>query len=42
MRSLGQAAYLLQERGVNCEILGHHVEAEEVAVDAGARHGEAV
>lgn len=40
--STWQAAYLLQERGVNCEILGYHIEAEEVAVDAGARHGEAV
>lgn len=40
--SPGQVAYLLQERRVNCQILGHHIEAEEVPVDAGAGHGEAV
>ena len=33
--------HLLQERGVNSEVFGHHVEAEEMAVDPGAGHRQA-
>ena len=35
-------AHLLQEGGLLPEVLGHHVEAEEVAVDAHPGHGQAV
>lgn len=34
--------HFLQERGLHGEILGHHVKAEEMAVDPGAGHREAV
>ena len=35
-------SHLLQEGGLLPEVLGHHVEAEEVAVDAHPGHGQAV
>lgn len=35
-------AHLLEERGLDGEILGHDVEAEKVPVDPGAGHGQAV
>lgn len=34
--------HLLEEGGFLPQVLGHHVEAEEVAVDAHTRHGQAV
>lgn len=37
-----EGPHLLQERGVDREVLGHHVEAEEVAVDPRAGHRQAV
>lgn len=38
----GARTHFLQERGLDSEILGHHVKAEEVAVNPGAGHREAV
>lgn len=36
------ATDLLQERGLHGQVFGHHVKTEEVAVDPGASHGQAV
>lgn len=37
-----KTADLFQERGLHGKVLGDHIEAEEVAVDASAGHGQAV
>ena len=37
-----EGPHLLQERGVDREVLGDHIEAEEVAVDPCAGHCQAV
>lgn len=37
-----KVTYFLEERRIYSEVLGHDIEAEEVAVDAGPSHGEAV
>lgn len=34
--------YLLKERGIDGEIFGYHIKAEEVAVDPRASHCKAV
>lgn len=41
-RRQADATHFLQERGLHGEILGHYVKAEEMAVDPGAGHREAV
>lgn len=38
----GATTYFLQERGLDSQILGHHVKAEEMAVDPRAGHRETV
>lgn len=35
-------AYLFQEGWLHPQVFGDHIEAEEVSVDAGARHGHPV
>ena len=35
-------AHLFEEGRVHAQVLGHHVQAEEVSVDAVARHGQPV
>ena len=35
-------AHLFEEGGVHAEVFGHHVQTEEVSVDAVARHGQAI
>lgn len=37
-----RSTHLLQEGGVDGEVFGHHVEAEQVAVHPGACHRQAV
>lgn len=37
-----KVTYFLEERRIYSEVLGHDVEAEEVAVNASARHGKAI
>lgn len=35
-------AYLFQEGRLHPQVFGDHIEAEEVSVDAGARHGHPI
>lgn len=35
-------AYLFEEGGVHPEVFGHHVQTEQVSVDAVPRHGQPV
>lgn len=39
---LADGTYFLQERGIHGQVFGHHVKAEEMAVDPRASHREAV
>ena len=35
-------AHLFEEGGVHTKVLGHHIQTEEVSVDAVARHSQSV
>lgn len=37
-----KVTYFLEERRIHSEVLGHDIEAEEVAVNAGPGHGKAI